>query len=116
MFQIADEVILDLQIAQIHRRHPRQRVHILDHGPRRIVLQTPVRAPEAQACDAVEGKAVGHVLAGVVEFLARDEVDGFRGGERARRIDRHLGPHHADLEEPGIGLLEQFRDAPVFDE
>jgi hypothetical protein len=103
MLQISDEVILDLEVALDRSAPPRASIHIFDHGARGVVLDAPVAAPEAQTRDAVEAPAVGHVLARIVELLARDEVDGGRGREGTRRIDRHLRAHHAD---------QQPRDSP----
>jgi hypothetical protein len=45
----------------------------------------------ADALDVFRAAAFGDFLAGVVEFLACDEIDRGGGGQRAGRIHRNLG-------------------------
>ena len=49
MQQIADEILFNLQIAPIHIRHPRQRVHVLNHFALGIVDDFAVPVLEGQA-------------------------------------------------------------------
>jgi hypothetical protein len=54
-------------------------------------------APLPESPAAVEVATFGHLLDGEIELVARDEVDGPRGVQRSVRLDRGLGPDHADL-------------------
>ncbi len=96
VLQVADEVVVDLQVALVDRRHEGQLVHVLDHRALPVVFERAVRQAVGQAQDVLERLARGHVLAGVVELLAADEVDGLARAQRAARIDRGLGADHAD--------------------
>ncbi len=112
MFEVADEVVLDLQVALVHRRHPRQLIHVGQQRPRGVVLDAPFAVLKAQAGDAVQRASLGHFLAGEVEFLARDEIDRGGGGERAGRVDCNLGSDHAD-QQVRILRLHQLRRVGV---
>ncbi len=46
---------------------------------------------------SANGFPFGHVEAGVVEFVAADEIDSRRRLERFRRQNRDMGSDHADL-------------------
>ena len=64
-----------------------------------VVLDAPViAAMKLNPAMLSNGKSVGDILAGVIEFLARDEIHRGRGRQRARRVDRDLGADHADHE------------------
>ena len=102
MQQIADEIFLDLQIAPVNIRHPRQRVHVLNHFAFGIVDDFAVPVFEGESGNGGEVAAFGHFLAGEIEFLAADPVNG------GRRFQRFRGQHHgvrADEADFGARLL-----------
>ena len=112
MEQVADEILLDLQVALIDVGHPGQRVHVGDHLALGVVLDLAVLVAVAQAGDGVERAAFGDFLAGEIEFLAPDPVNGRGGLQRLGRQHRGVRADEADL---GLGpvLLDGFGDFAV---
>ena len=104
MEEIADEIVLDHEVALVDLGDPGQRVHVLDDGPLGVVHHRAVH-PVADTVDLGQRAALGDLLDGEIELAARDEIDGLRGGERGAGRDRDMRPHHAD-EELRIGRLE----------
>ena len=84
MLQIADEVVLDLQVALVDRRDERQLVHVLEDRARQVVHDAAVGIAIGQALDVSAAAALGDFLAGVVEFLAADEIDRRRSPSASR--------------------------------
>ncbi len=111
MQQIADEVILDHEVALVDVDHPGQRIHVLDDGALGIVHHRAV-ALVAQPENALERAALRHLLDGEVELGAADEIDGFAREERLVGRDRDMGAHQPD-EERRIRALEGFRHLDV---
>ena len=54
MLQVADEVVLDLQVALVDRRDERQVVHVLDHGARQVVHDAAVGAAIGEPLDVAQ--------------------------------------------------------------
>ena len=104
--QIADEIVLDLEIALVDRRDERQLVHVVQDGALGVVDDAAVALAIRQAGDAAEVAALRHLLDGEIELVAGDEIELLAGRKRARGIDRDLGADHADLE-IGIGRLQR---------
>jgi hypothetical protein len=112
VLQIADEIILDLEIALVDLGHEGQPVHVLQHRPRRIMDDDAVLVAIAEPVDIGESAALGDFLDREVEFLAGDEIDGARRGQAGLRLDRDLGADEADLE-PRVGVLERLGDLDI---
>ena len=74
MQQIADEVLLDGEIAPIDVDDVRQRVHVLEDRPLRRVVDAAVLT-EAEPEDAPQRPTLGDFLDREVELVARHEVD-----------------------------------------
>src|SRR6266852_2861475 len=105
VLQIADEIILDLEIAPVDLGHERQLVHILEHRPGPVVGDRPTAIAIAQPVDIGESAALGDLLDREVEFLAGDEINRARRGQAGFRLDRDLGADEADRE-PRVGILQ----------
>jgi len=98
MLEIADEIILDPEVALVDRRHERQRVHILQNRPRLVVNDASIGISIRQAGNPIPVAALGDLLDREIEFVARDEVDGSRRAQASRRIDGDLGADQAGLQ------------------
>ncbi len=98
MLQIADEVLLHLQVALVDRGDPRQVVHLLQDRTIRIVGDRALGVAPAEARDLRPGDVVGDVLDGEVELVAGDEVHDRRLDQAAVRLHRDLGADQAGLE------------------
>ena len=96
--QIAAEVVLDLEVALVHRRHPGKRIHVLEHRAVFVVDDDPLRVAVGKPLDAAPGIAVGDFLDGEIEFVAGDEIDGAPGDETFLGFDRDFGADEADLD------------------
>ena len=79
MQQVADEVVLDLEVALVHVGDPRERVHVLDHLALLVVDDLAVGVAEGESVDGFNRAILGDFLAGEIELLAPDPVDGRRG-------------------------------------
>ena len=112
MLQIADEVILDPQVALVDLGDEGQLVHVLEHRALPVVHDRAVGAAIAEPVDVGERAALGDFLDREVEFLAGDEVDRARPGEAGFRLDRDLGADQADLE-LRVGVLQRLGDLDV---
>jgi len=112
MLQIADEVILDPEIALIDFGDEGQLIHVLEDRALAIVTDGAARVAIAEAVDAVPGAAVGNLLDGEIEFVAADEVERARRFEAFPRLDRDLGADEADLE-LRVRVLHRLRDLHV---
>ncbi len=75
VFQVADEIVLDHEVALVHLRYERELVHVLDDGPFLVVDDLVARAI-AQAVNVGERSALGDVSNSEVELGAADEIDG----------------------------------------
>ena len=106
MQQVADEVALDLQVAFIDIGHPRQGVHVLNQLALRVMPDAAVAGAVAQAGDLVERAAFGHFLAGEIEFLAPDPINGRRGLQGLGGEDGGVG---ADKADEGLRAVELDR-------
>ena len=102
MQQVADEILFDLQVALIDIRHPRQRVHVLNHLALGVVFDFPVAVFVRQTGDGGKVAAFGDFLAGEIEFLAPNPVNRRRGLERFRRQHHRMRADEADFR---VGLL-----------
>jgi hypothetical protein len=98
VLQVADKVVLDLEVALVDGRNEGQPIHVLDHRARRVVNDAAVRRPIAQSHDFGVRPVLRDLDAGVVEFLAAAPIDGRRAGQGAGGIDSHFGADHADLD------------------
>ena len=61
-------------------------------------MPEPAVVPVAQAEDAAQRVALGHLLDREVELAARDEIDRGRGGQRRLRVDGDVGTDEPDAE------------------
>ena len=96
--QIADEVVLDLEVALVDRRDERQLVHVVQQRALVVVDDAAVVPAIRQTGDAAEVAALGDLLDREVELLARDEIELARRPAAACRLDRDLRADHADLQ------------------
>ena len=80
--QIADEILLNLQIPLVRIDHPRQNVHVGDHFALAVVDDLPVGTAIRKAVDLRERPAFGDFFACEIKFLAPNPVNGRRGLER----------------------------------
>src|SRR5262245_64937347 len=78
--EVADEVLLDHQIAMVDVDDERQRVHVLERRPLRRALEVAVGAI-AEPRNFREGPSLRDLLDGEVELAGGDELDGRRGGQ-----------------------------------
>src|SRR5712691_8929194 len=109
--EVADDVVLDRQVALVDVHDERERVHVLERRPVRGVPDHAV-VPVAHAEDAAQGVAPGHLLDREVELVARDEVDRGRGGERFLRTDGDVGADEPDAQ-TRVLRLERLRHPHV---
>src|SRR5262249_1760835 len=91
VLEIADEIILDSQVAFIDRSHERQFVHVLEDRARPIVPDDAVTLAIGQAVDGTPIAALGDLLDGKVELVTGDEIDGWRAFQTALRLDCDFG-------------------------
>ena len=105
--EVADDVVLDRQVPPVDVDDERERVHVFELRPFRGMSDRAAAVPVAHAEDAAERAPLGHLLEREVELAARDEVDRGRGGERCRRVDRHVRADEADAE-TRVVRLERF--------
>ena len=76
MLEIADEIVLDLQVALVDRRDEGQRVHVLEDRPRpRCGGWRRRRRASDSPTMSVQILAVGDFLDGEIEFIAGDEIE-----------------------------------------
>src|SRR5262249_52296070 len=104
MLEIADEIILDGQVAFIDRGHERQFVHVFEYRARRIVPDGAARVAIGQAVDGAPFAAFGDLLDSKVELVTGDEIDGRRAFQTALRLDRDFGADEPRLEARVRGL------------
>src|SRR6185437_8836064 len=78
MLQVADKIILDLQIALVDGRDERQPVHVRELGARRIMPDNTVRTAVGQTRDVAPILPFRNFLDGEIELVARDKIDGHR--------------------------------------
>ncbi len=112
MLEVADEIILDGQIALVDRRDERQLVHVLQNGAWGIVPDRAGGVAIGQSGDAVPVPSLGDFPDGEVEFVAGDEIDDRRTGQAGVWLDRHLGAHKARLQ-VRIGGLKRLDHADI---
>ena len=112
MEQVADKILLDLQVALIDVGHPRQRVHVGNHLALGVVLDLAFFVAIAQADNRVERTALGDFLAGEIELLAPDPVNGLGCLQGLSRQHRRVGADEAD---DGLGavLLDGLGDFAI---
>ena len=110
--QIADEIILDPEIAVIDVGDERKLVHVLEHGPLAVMDDLAGGIAIAQAVDRLPGLTLGDLFDGEIELVARDKVEHRRGGEALLRLDSHFGADEADLEFR-VTRLHRLRDLHV---
>ena len=97
MQEIADEIILDPEVALVDLGDPGKGVHVLDDGALGIVHHL-ATALVAHPVDLAERAPFSDLLDGEIELAAGDEIDGVGGGERRAGRDGDMGAHHADHE------------------
>ncbi len=102
MQQITDEILFDLQIALVSVHHPRQDVHVGDHFALAIVDDFALGIAIGQAVNLRQRPPFGHFLAGEIEFLAPDPINGRGSLQRFGRQDRRV---RADKTDFRAGLL-----------
>ncbi len=112
MQQIADEVVLDPQIAPVDVRDEGQLVHVLEHGAVAVVHDRAIRAAIGNAVDRGEVAALGHLLDREVELVAGDEIDRRALRKAFVRLHRDLGADEADLQRR-IFIPKRLRDLHV---
>ena len=98
MFQIAAEIVLDDEVALVNRRDEGQLVHVLEDGAVLVVHDDAGGVAPGEPADSGEVAPLRHLLDGEIEFVARDKIDRGRSFEARFRLDRDLGPDHADLQ------------------
>jgi hypothetical protein len=111
MLQVTDKIIFDHQIALVNIHHPRQLVHIFDHGAVAVMHHLAIDFV-ADAVDFRKRTTGGDIIDGKIEFVARDEVN------RGRMLKRKLGLHgHVRADEanhkPGVFCFQRFGDFRV---
>src|ERR1700761_4247384 len=95
MFEIADEIVLDGEVALVDGRDERQLVHILENMARRIVADCTRGIAIRQTGDAMPIATLGNFPDREVELIAGDEVDRRRGGQASVRLDGDFGTYQA---------------------
>jgi hypothetical protein len=103
--QVADEVLLDRQVALVDVDDEGQRVHVLERRPLGRVADHAVRAV-GEPADPLERAALRHLLDRKVELVAGHELDRVRGGQRVLGMHRDVGADEAD---PEAGVLRAER-------
>ena len=98
MPQIADEIIVDIEIAFVDRRDERQEVHIFQDRALVVVNDDAGRIAIGQAGDLAPGPVFRHLLDGEIELVARDKIDRRRCLQAAVGIDRDLGADKSGLQ------------------
>src|SRR4029453_4191343 len=89
--EVADEVLLDHQIAMVDVHDERQRVHVLERRPLRRAFEVAVGAI-AEPRHFRERPSLRDLLDGEVELAAGDELDGRRGGESTPALPGRVWP------------------------
>src|SRR5262245_27809462 len=101
--EVADEVLLDHQVAVVDVHHERQGVHVLERRPLRRALEVPVRAI-AESGHLWKRPPLRDLLDGEVELAAGHELDGRRGSERALALHGDVRPDETDPEARVLAL------------
>ena len=112
MLEIADEVVLDLEIALVHRRDERQLVHVGQRRPRRGFLDVAIIVAVAEAGDLGEVLALCDVADREIVVLGGDEIDRLGLLDAPLRIDGDVGANQSDLE-LRVDVLERARRRDV---
>ncbi len=110
--QVADEVVLDAEVAFVDFGDEGELVHVFQHGALLVVDDFVVGIAVGDAVDGGPGAVFGDFLDGEVEFIAGDEVDGGAALEGFGGLDGDLGADHADFE-AGFGVFEGGGDFDV---
>ena len=101
--QVADEVLLDLQIPLVDIGHPGQRVHVVDEIPLRVVDDLAFLA-ETQTRNGFHRAVFTDLLAGEVELLATHPINRRGRLERLGRQDSRVRPNESDLRVRALSL------------
>ena len=112
MQQIADEIILDAQVALVDLGDERQLVHVLEDRAILVVHDPAGVVAIRNAIDRGPVASLGNFLDGEVELVARHEVDRRALAQAFVRLHRHLGADEADLQRR-VGLLQRRRHLHV---
>ena len=115
MHQIADEIILDPEIAGIDVGDERKLVHVLERRTLAVMDDLAGGIAVAHAVDRLPGLTLGDLFDGEVELVARDKVEYRRGGETLLRLNGDFGTDEADLQFR-VMLLHRLRDLHVIGE
>src|SRR5438309_364744 len=114
MQQVADEVLLDHEVAVVDVHDERQRVHVLERRALRRALEVSVHTI-AEPGHRRQRPPLRDLLDREVELVAGDELDRGRGAQRALALDGHVGADETDPQ-PRILALERLGDADVVGE
>src|SRR5581483_3488508 len=98
VLEVADEVVLDLEIALVDVEHARERVHVVDELALAVVVDLAVLVAPREPVHVGEIAALSDLGDRVVELLAADEVDRLRGEDRLLRHDGDVRAAEADLD------------------
>ena len=112
MLQIADKILLPVQITLIHLRDEGQLVHILQHRAVLIMHDHAGIIPPAQPLDGREVHPRRHILDGEIKLIARHPIHHRRITQGFLRLHRHLGADQPHLQR-GIHRLERLSHLDV---
>ena len=92
MLEIANVIVVDLEVALVHGRHERQRIHVFQDRSCLVVHDAARGVAVRQARDSLPIAPLGDFLDREIELVAGDEVDHLRRGKAPRRVDRDFRP------------------------
>ena len=98
VLEIADEILVDVEVALVDRRDERQVVHVGQRRSRLRLLNDAVLVAIAEAGDVGERLAFGDLAHREIVVLRRDEIDRVRLLQALARRDRDIGADKADLD------------------
>jgi hypothetical protein len=98
VIEVADEIVLDDEVALVNRRDERKLVHVEEDGAIRVVRDAAVGRTIGQPGNAAQLASFGHLLDGEIELVAGDEIDRLGRPQAALRVDGDPGADESDHE------------------
>src|SRR5471030_2907925 len=98
MLQIAAEIIFYHQVAFVDRGNEGQRVHVLEYSTVFVMHDDTFGIAPRQSVDPAKVTSFRYFLDSEIKLVACDEIDRSGSLQRRLRLDRDLGPDHADFQ------------------
>ena len=90
MFEVADKIILDCEIALVHRRHPGKRIHVFENFAVVVMNDDALPIAIGEPFNLSPISSLGDLLDGEIELVTSDEVDRSSSQEALFGLDRYF--------------------------